>query len=579
MNSTRRTDNGPNWRLSRRRVVGGGAALTALGLAGCATNPPAPAPAPAAAPAATTAPASAAPSTGAQPTAAPTAQPKYGGKLRAHVTVGRAHDDPHQQTSGNNSLSPTMAYSGLLQFKHGKDIQPGTYIPTGDLAESWEQPDELTYLFKLRPGVKFQNVKPVNGREVTSADVLYSLQRVIALKFLASLLDGVDKMETPDPRTVKVTLARPNADFLGNLAANNLAVVPKESVEVNGDLKNGPWIGTGPWIVESVTQDGNRDPVLVRNPDYFLKGLPYVDRLEFVRLADATTGIAAFRAKQLDILNPSVTAQSADEVYRSNPKEMYVLRTPQYGSSVEMAFKGSAPPFNDPRVRKAVVLAMDREAVLKDVQGGFGILTSGVLAPEPAWQLSQEELKPLYKRDVARAKQLLAEAGVPNLEFTLTVPNYGANLYVAISEYLQAQWKEVGINAQLKVVDSAAFSGTILARGDFAAYVANAGGRLTSNADLLNRYHSKGNAATTQTGYNNPKLDDLIDQQKVLGRDPAKRRQLIEQIQRTVIDDSILVGVFVSIQQLVLWNYVKDFYQNGIFTDSPSAWTDAWIDK
>src|SRR5262249_4908349 len=160
-------------------------------------------------------------------------------------------------------------------------------------------PDDLTYIFKLRRGVKFQNLKPVNGREATSADVQYSYQRVIDLKTVSSLLAGVQKMETPDPYNFKITLSEPNAHFLTNISTVVMYVVAKEAVEVNGDLKNGPHVGTGPWIVESVTP-GTRECYLVRNPDYFLKGLPYVDRLEFLRIPDPATVISAFRAKQLD---------------------------------------------------------------------------------------------------------------------------------------------------------------------------------------------------------------------------------------------------------------------------------------
>jgi peptide/nickel transport system substrate-binding protein len=477
-------------------------------------------------------------------------------------------------------MTPVMAYSGLLKFRSARDIQPGTYLPTGDLAESWEQPDDGTYIFKLRKGVKFHNVAPVGGREATSADVLYSYQRVLGLKSLASLLAGVQRMEAPDPYTFKVTLAEPDADLLANLAASNLAIVAKEAVEVSGDLRNGPYVGTGPWIVELVTPDSNRNTALVRNPDYFLKGLPYVDRLEFILVPDASTIVSAFRARQTDFLHSGVGPELASQVYKSNPNELSLLPpAPQYTTAWELGFKSNTPPFNDPRVRKAVVLAIDREAIIAGPLGGFAIPISGVLTPDSSWQLTPEVLKPLYKRDTGRARQLLAEAGLPNLEFTLTVPTYSGGLYVTVAEQFQAQLKEAGITVSLKVLDGAAFTQLVNLSGEFSVYLGNNGGRLSANQDLLSRYHSKGAANKIRTAYNNPALDALIDQQRVLSRDPAKRRALLEQIQRTVIEDNVLVGVATIVAQSLRWNHVKDFYFNGTFADSPGAWLETWIDE
>jgi ABC-type transport system substrate-binding protein len=511
-------------------------------------------------------------------TAPPAAKAKYGGTLRSSVISSGIHDDYQQQTGAQLGLNTSMAYSGLLKFKHGPAIKPGTYISEGDLAESWEQPDDLTYVFKLRRGVKFQNLKPVNGREATSADVQYSYQRVIDLKTVSSLLAGVQKMETLDPYTLKITLAEPNADFLTNISTVVMYIVAKEAVEVNGDLKNGPHVGTGPWMVESVTP-GTRECYLVRNPDYFIKGLPYVDRLEFLRIPDPATVISAFRAKQLDIIGGGTTPDVTDPIAKANPNEITLVNTPFFNNSDEFAFKTDRPPFNDPRVRKAVVLAMDREALIQSGRAGFAYLTSGVITPDPAWQLPSDTLKQLYKRDVAAARQLLAQAGQPDLTFELTVPTYISGVFVTMGEQLQQQLKEAGIAMTLKSFDTAGYNNAVQMQGNFTAYFGSAGGRITANQDLLNRFHSKGPATNVQTKYNNPQLDTLIDQQKVLSRDPVKRRALLEQIQRQVIEDNVIIGVGASIQQNLRWSYMKDFYVYSILSESNPAWIDTWVDK
>jgi ABC-type transport system substrate-binding protein len=557
-------------RLSRRRVVQGSLAIGGLGLAGCVPGNELPTRAPAA------------PTTAAAPAAtaaAALAKPKYGGVLRSTIFGGVVNGDPHLGLSPVHYLDPILAYSGLMKFKHGKDIKPGgTYIPTGDLAESWDQPDDLTYVFKLRRGAKFQNLKPVNGREATSADVLYSYQRAIDLKFLAYLLSSIQKMETPDPYTFKVTLSEPNADFLANLSLNALAIVAKEAVEVNGDLKSGPNVGTGPWIVDSVDYTKGTCSFL-RNPDYFIQGVPYVDRLENRGVPDASTVVAGFRGKELDVIANGLGPQDTEPIRKANPTEVVVTDTVLYGPADEWDFKSDAPPFNDPRVRKAVSLAINREELISGANAGFGALTSGVVVPDLSWMLPPETLKQLYQRDVATAKRLLAEAGQPNLAFEVIAPTYKGRVYVTMAEQIQAQLKDAGISMTIKALDPANFTGLVSQQGQFAAYIASAGNRPITNADLLGRYHSKGAVARIQTHYNNPKLDDLIDQQKVLSRDPAKRRALLEQIQRTVIEDNIIMGLSAAGQQILRWSYVKDFYVNGVASDSPNAFIEAWLDK
>jgi ABC-type transport system substrate-binding protein len=385
-------------------------------------------------------------------------------------------------------------------------------------------------------------------------------------------------METPDPYTFKITLSEPNADFLVNLANPGLSIAAREAVAVNGDLKNGPHIGTGPWIVESVDAS-TRNFVLVKNPDYFLKDFPYLDRIEFTRLIEPNTIISAFRAKQLDVIGNNLAPPQTEPVYKANPNEVSVIEYTLYGPSDELGFKSDAPPFNDPRVRKAVVLATDRQALIDGANAGFAIFTSGVFTPEVGWQLPPDVLKPLYKRDLDGAKRLLAEAGVPNLEFELTVPTYKGQVYVTMGEQLQAQLKEAGINIRLKPLDSVAYNGAVATQGTFTAYLANAGVRITANQDLLSRYHSQGPSTKIQTRYNNPKLDALIDQQRVLARDPAQRRALLEQIQRTVIDDNILVGISAANQQVLHWSYVKGFGVHGSIADPAAEWMETWLDK
>jgi hypothetical protein len=242
--------------ISRRDVLRRGAlGVVSLGLAGCAGAPAPPTIAPVPTPIGGSTPlavATVAPATA-------VSQPKYGGALKTIATSGERTLDPHMAGGAVGGVGNYVFYSQLLTYKRGPDVKPPSYTPTGDLAESLTQPDDLTYTFKLRQGVKFHNIAPVNGRELVADDVVFSYNHIRDLKAYASLLQGVLKIEAPDKYTVKLTLDKPNADLLRNLSEVQMAVVAREQVDQQRDLTQPPVIGT-------------------RNPDYFQKGLPYADR-------------------------------------------------------------------------------------------------------------------------------------------------------------------------------------------------------------------------------------------------------------------------------------------------------------
>jgi peptide/nickel transport system substrate-binding protein len=215
------------------------------------------------------------------------------------VTI-RAWDPPHFDpylTVAYKTIVPTsFTHSRLLRHKAGPDVPPGAFMIEGDLAESWSQPNDTTYAFKLRRGVRWHAKPPVNGRELTSEDVRYSIERFLTVKGNANayMLRAIDRVETPDPHTVKITLKEPFAWFLDMLAYPvAMVIVARECVEKFGDLrKPEAVVGTGPWML-----DGYRPNIgltLVRHPQYFRAGLPYIDRVELVVDEDNASRMSAF---------------------------------------------------------------------------------------------------------------------------------------------------------------------------------------------------------------------------------------------------------------------------------------------
>ena len=175
--------------------------------------------------------------------------PKRGGTFRLRSHVQPVHFDPHQTIAFSTMIPLSFAYSRLVRVKAGSAVVPGTQPIEGDLAESWTQPNETTYVFKLRRGVRWHPKPPVNGRELTAEDVKYTYERFLTIKGNGNrgMLEQVDKIETPDKHTVRFILKEPFAWFIEALGSTSTWIIARECVEQFGDLKKPESVvGTGP---------------------------------------------------------------------------------------------------------------------------------------------------------------------------------------------------------------------------------------------------------------------------------------------------------------------------------------------
>ena len=237
----------------------------------------------------------------ATPSGAMAQTPKRGGTLAV-----RAWDPPHFDHSLVHAYKTHVAisftHSRLLRHRAGPSVRPGSLVIEGDLAESWTQPSDTTYVFKLRRGVRFHPKPPVDGREVTAEDVRYTFERMLTQPGSnASMYRSIAKVEAVDRYTVRFTLSEPFAWFL-DMVASPMAggIVARECVEKFGDLKKPEAvIGTGPWMLESYKP--NVSITLVRHPGYFVAGLPYIDRVELLVDEDNASRMAAFLSGRYDL--------------------------------------------------------------------------------------------------------------------------------------------------------------------------------------------------------------------------------------------------------------------------------------
>src|SRR5262249_2620826 len=228
--------------------------------------------------------------------------PKRGGTLRLSVITDPVTGfDPQQTISFATMVPLSFAYSRLLKVKAGPSVKPGTYPLEADLAESWTQQSDTSYVFKLKKGVHWHPKPPVNGRELTADDVKYTYDRFLTLTGNPNkpVLGSVEKIDVLDKYTVKFTLSEPNAWFLDMLASTSTWIIAKECVEKFGDLKKAESVvGTGPWMLER--WEPNVKLYYVRNPNYFVPGLPYADAVDIIIDKDPSSRLATFLAGKID---------------------------------------------------------------------------------------------------------------------------------------------------------------------------------------------------------------------------------------------------------------------------------------
>ena len=343
---------------------------------------------------------------------ASTKTPKRGGTLTRASPWDPPMLDPRMTQSVGLYQFAGLTSNRLVRYAFADEASgPADMSLKGDLAESWSaSPDYRVWTFKLRQGVKWQNVPPLNGRELTSADIKYCFEAYAKEGVQTFNFKEIEGIETPDKYTVRLHMQTPNV-FVPQALAEPIAVIfSREVLEEDGDLKK-RLIGTGPFILK----EHNRKVrvVLARNPDYFDKGRPYVDEYIILSTPDASTRTAAFRTGQADFIH--VASPSEVEVLRKTNPNLVAQSYHNTLTPFGVAMAQDRPPFNDVRVRRAIAMAIDRQKQVDTVFEGHGILGWGVpyiyyqdKAPTAA------QFGPWWQYKPAEAKKLLAEAGHPN---------------------------------------------------------------------------------------------------------------------------------------------------------------------
>ena len=439
-----------------------------------------------------------------------------------------------------------------------------------EICSSWEMSGGTSFEFRLRDDVTWQDVMPVGGRQLVSADVAYSYERQRSEGMPnGALLAIVDTVEAVADERLRIDLIAPDGDFLGGLADGHSKIVAREAVEVKGDLRAGPTIGSGAWILEEYRED--RTFTFRGNDDFFEVGSPLLDRLRIHTITDGDTAYAAFRVNSVDVLQ---LRPREWEEFRQQKPDATMIAFEEIGVGMEVAFNTEGPPFDDVGVRRAAMLAMRPDRAIEEIWRGAAYITQGVPLGRADWRLDEARLE-AYFDDQQRATALLGEAaGSLPVPAVVKVGDFGTE-YRQHAERIAVEMGSVGFDVEIEVEDRRRFGEEVWLGGDYQMFIGPMAPLASPNSYMLAVLHSGG--AWNTTGHRDEVLDALILAQA--GEyDPEERRRLVIEIQQHAMDNAYRFMPAAAISLWAWWPHVKGLEPNFVGSEY-SHWQRVWIER
>lgn len=460
-----------------------------------------------------------------------------GGKKEAKQEIKvRTNDDPdfldpHLATASISYQMILNMFEGLMAPQTDGSLEPA-------LAETYDvSEDGLTYTFTLKDNLKFHN-----GEPVTVEDVKYSFDRLMGTESgepLSSSFENVTSIETPDEKTFKITIAEPNSNFLYAMTALHSAIIPKSN---DGKHNDNP-IGTGPFKFVSYTP-GNALK-LEKNPDYWKEGLPYLDKVDFVFQSDDQSAMLALQSGEIDLTG--VIRHQIPQIEND-----FTLNYQENNSALIISMNQDREPFNDVRVRKAINYAINKDDIIDSIYSGYAVKLGSNMSPAMG-EYYRDGLQDIYNPDVEKAKKLLAEAGYPDgfkTKFSVSSHN---SMYTDIAQVAVENLKEIGIEAEIEVVEWGIWLDRIYFGRDYDMTTIDLTGR-PSAYEILNDYIST-NDSENFFRFKNEEYDELM--QAVLKEtDVNKQIEMYHRAQEILNEQA--AAVHIADFQLV-WGLKKGF--------------------
>ncbi|MFZ3339356.1 MAG: ABC transporter substrate-binding protein [Terriglobales bacterium] len=451
--------------------------------------------------------------------------------------------DPRVGIDAQSERIDELIFDALLTRDEHLNVQPG-------LAERWEIPDPLTYVFHLHRGVTFHD-----GRPLTSRDVKWTFDSLLAGKIRSTKSAAyrfVDRIDAPDEFTVVFHLTEPNATLLWNLSEGASGIVPFGSLD---EVTRKP-IGSGPFRFVSAEQD--KEVILERNDNYW-GTKARLARVRFTVVPDATTRALELRKGSADA---AINAFGADTVVTlERETKLQIERAP--GTVLAyLAFNLRDPILRDVSVRQAIAYAIDRGPLLKYVWRGFAQPALSVLPPQ-SWAYDPDV--PSYPHDPEKARQMLDAAGYPardGARFHLTMKTSTEESTRLLAAVLQQQLHDVGIALDIRTFEFATFFADVTS-GSFQMYSLRwIGGN--EDPDIFeysfhsHRFPPKG---ANRGFYSNARVDSLIDEAR-RETDQAARKRLYFKVQEALAQDEPYINLWYFDNVLVHNKRVRDVSLN-----------------
>ena len=511
--------------------------------------------------------------------AAPALAQKQGGTLRIYHRDSPPSASVHEESTVSTNLPFMAIYNNLVIYDQTKPVNSVDTI-TADLAESWAWDASGTKLtFKLREGVKWHDGQPFTAKDVKCTidkltgkdkDSFRKNPRAIWYQYVKDVVPNGDHQVTFE-------MTRPQPAILSMLASGYSPIYPCHVS--SRDMRTKP-VGTGPF--KFVELKANESMRLVRNPDYFKKGKPYVDAIEMRIIPNRSTRILAFQAGEFDMtFSQDITIPLLKDMKAQSPNAICDV-TPQYVHRNLMVNREVAP-FNEPKLRQALALALDRKAFIDILTEGKGDLGVNMLpGPEGQWSMPPEELAKMHgygdvEKNRAEAKKIMESLGYSATN-TLKVKMSTRNIaiYRDPAVILIDQLKQIYVDAELEVVDTTIWHAKA-ARKDYTLGM-NLTGMSVDDPDpvFYENYACKSERNYTQ--YCNPEVDKMIDEQSQ-EKDVAKRKKLVWAIEQKLNDD-LARPVIYHPRDATCWHpHVKGFVQHKNSIYNNWRFEDVWLDK
>ena len=508
--------------------------------------------------------------------------PKSGGVL----TVMQREDLPQgfaiHETSTISTVWPAMpCLNNLVLFDPLKKTESLDTI-IGELAEKWSWQDNYRNLvFFLRKDVKWHDGKPFSSKDVKfTFDMLREAPDAPAKLRINPRKDwyaNIQTIEAPDPHTVVFHLKKPQPSLLMMLASG---YTPVYAAHVPPAQYRTACVGTGPFKLKEWRKGEFVD--YVKNPDYFVKGRPYLDGLRYIVIAERGTRTAALQAGKVDVAFPGETTKTTAEQLKAAVPQLVITPCSQnVNDNIIMNVK--KPPFDNIKVRLAVSHAIDRRALVRAVHQGSAVVGAS-LAPKPygVWGLLEKDItaRPGYgpnpAEEKAKGKKLLAEIGVgPDKPLKVEIVTRAIAIYVDMASFVINELKQVGIVASLKQIETAQWH-AMATRGDY-----QIGANLTGigpddpDANFYENYAC--GSPRNYSQYCSEEVMKMIEQQSQ-ELDPKKRLALVQQIQKKLEADAARPMLAWRIDHFTVWPHVKNLIPHQSIYNF-GRMQEVWIDK